>query len=63
MLVLHWLRWYYVGCVGITLVALVWSRRHFGLARNLIRRIISPNQDDLSYSSRISFPGQQKLGK
>ena len=25
--------------------------------RNLIRRIISPNQDDLSYSSRSSFPG------
>ena len=25
MLVLHWLRWYYVGCVGITLVELVFS--------------------------------------
>ena len=23
MLVLHWLRWYYVGCIGISLVALV----------------------------------------
>ena len=33
------------------------SRRYFGLARNLIRRIISPNQDDQSYSYRISFPG------
>ena len=22
MLVLHWLRWYYVGCVGITLVVI-----------------------------------------
>ena len=31
------------------------SRRYFGLARNLIRRIISPNQDDLSYSIRVSF--------
>ena len=39
------------------------SRRYSGLARNLIRRIISPNQDDLSYSPWISFPGQQKLGK
>ena len=35
----------------------------FGLARNLIRHLISPNQDDLSYSTRIPFPGQQKLGK
>ena len=39
------------------------SRRYSGLARNLIQRIISPNQDDLSYSSQTSFPGQQKLGK
>ena len=39
------------------------SRRYIGLARNLIRVIILPNQDDLSYPSRISFPGQQKLGK
>ena len=38
-------------------------RRYSGLARNLIRRIFSPNQDDLSYSFQISFPGQQKLGK
>ena len=30
----------------------------FGLACNLIRRIISPNQDDLSYSTRSPF-GQQ----
>ena len=29
----------------------------------LIRRIISPNQDDLSYSSRTFFSEQQKLGK
>ena len=35
------------------------SRRYFGLALNSIRRIISPNQDDLSYSSRISFPGSR----
>ena len=35
------------------------SRRYFGLARNLIRCIISPNQDDLSYSSRTSFPGRR----
>ena len=34
-----------------------------GLARNLIRCIISPNQDDLSYSSKISFSGQQKMVK
>ena len=25
---------------------------YFGLARNLIRHLISPNQDDLSYSAR-----------
>ena len=30
---------------------------------NLIRRIISPNQDDLFYSFQIFFSGQQKLGK
>ena len=35
------------------------SRRYFGLARNLIRRIISPNQDDLSYSLRTSFPSSR----
>ena len=35
------------------------SRRYFGLARNLIRRIISPNQDDVSYSIRISFPSSR----
>ena len=35
------------------------SRRNFGLACNLIRRIISPNQDDLSYSIRTSFPGSR----
>ena len=29
------------------------------MARNLIRRIISPNQDNLSYSIRISFPGSR----
>ena len=28
---------------------------YFGLARNLIRPIISPNQDDLSYSSQMTF--------
>ena len=28
---------------------------YFGLARNLIRHLISPNQDDLSYSSRAFF--------
>ena len=39
----------------------VWtcSRRYFGLARNLIRRIITPNQDDLSYSSRTFFSGSR----
>ena len=35
--------------------------RFFGLARNLIRHLISPNQVDLSYSSRTSFPAQQKF--
>ena len=37
----------------------IYSRRNFGLVRNLIQRIISPNQDDLSYSSRISFLGSR----
>ena len=32
---------------------------YFGLARNLIRHLISPNQDDLSYSSRTFFSRQQ----
>ena len=31
----------------------------FGLARNLIRHLISPNQDDLSYSPRTFISGQQ----
>ena len=30
MLVLHWLRCYYVGCVGITLVALVFRWYYVG---------------------------------
>ena len=34
-------------------------RRYFGLTRNLIRRIISPNQDDLSYSTGPPFPGSR----
>ena len=57
----------YFPYAGIIILQIqVWticSRRYSGLACNLIRRIISPNQDDLSYSNRISFPGQQKLGK
>ena len=32
---------------------------YFGLARNLIRHLISPNRDDLSYSARIFISGQQ----
>ncbi len=32
---------------------------YFGLARNLIRHLISPNQDDLSYSARIFISDQQ----
>ena len=32
---------------------------YFGLARNLIRHLISPNQDDLSYSTRTFISGQQ----
>ena len=36
---------------------------YFGLVRNLIRRIISPNQDDLSYSIRITFLGSSNWGK
>ena len=32
---------------------------YFGLARNLIRHLISPNQDELSYSPRTFFSGQQ----
>ena len=30
---------------------------YFGLARNLIRHLISPNQDDLSYSTRTFISG------
>ena len=30
---------------------------YFGLARNLIRQSISPNQDDLSYSSWTFISG------
>ena len=30
---------------------------YFGLARNLIRHLISPNQDDLSYLSRTFISG------
>ena len=48
----------YVAQMG-TPVRQVCSGRNFSLARNLIRRIISPNQDDLSYSNRISFPGSR----
>ena len=47
----------------IVLCFSICSKRYFGLARNLIRRIVSPNQDDLSNSFRTSFSGQQKLGK
>ncbi len=36
---------------------------YFGLARNLIRHLISPNQDDVPYSSRASYTGSSKLGK
>ena len=36
---------------------------YFGLARNLIRHLISPNQDDQSYSTRTLFSEHQKLGK
>ena len=36
---------------------------YFGLARNLIQHLISPNQDDSSYSSRAFFMGNRKLGK
>ena len=32
---------------------------YFGLARNLIQHLISPNQDDLSYSPRTFISGQQ----
>ena len=42
------------------------SRRensYFSLARNLIRHLISPNQDDLSYSPRAFFTGNRKFGK
>ena len=30
---------------------------YFGLARNLSRHLISPNQDDLSYSARTFISG------
>ena len=32
---------------------------YFGLARNLIRHLISPNQDDLSYSPWTFISGHQ----
>ena len=32
---------------------------YIGLARNLIRQLISPNQDDLSYSAWPFISGQQ----
>ena len=32
---------------------------YFGLARNLIRHLISPHQDDLSYSARTFISGHQ----
>ena len=32
---------------------------YFGLARNLIRRIISPNKDDLSYTTGSPFPSSR----
>ena len=35
---------------------------YFGMARNLIRHLISPNQDDLSYSARAFLYGQQEIG-
>ena len=35
---------------------------YFGLARNLIRHLISPNQDDLFYSARAFLYGQQEIG-
>ena len=34
---------------------------YFGLARNLIWHLISPNQDDLSYSARTFISGHQIL--
>ena len=34
---------------------------YFGLARNLIRHLISPNQDDLSYLARTFISGHQIL--
>ena len=36
---------------------------YFGLARNLIRRIISPNQDDLFYTFRTTFLGSSDWEK
>ena len=39
------------------------SRRNFCLVHNLIRHIISPNQDDLSYSVRTTFLGSSIWGK
>ena len=32
---------------------------YFGLARNLIRHLISPNQDDLSYLAQTFISGHQ----
>ena len=36
---------------------------YFGLARNLIRHLISPNQDELSYQPGPFFTGNKKLGR
>ena len=35
---------------------------YFGLVRNLIQHLISPNQDDLSYSARTSFIRAPEIG-
>ena len=44
---------------NIIIIIIVEKRKisYFGLARNLIRHLISPNQDDLSYSARTFISG------
>ena len=46
-----------IRCVGERKIS------YFGLARNLIRHLISPNQDDLSYSARTFHFRPTRLGE
>ena len=47
------------ACVHVGKVVEKRKISYFGSAHNLIRHLISPNQDDLSYSARIFISGHQ----